>query len=244
MVRLSDATITARRVIVAVGGSSYPGCGTTGDGYAIARRFGHTIVDTKPALVPLRVGADWVPSLKGLSLPDVVASVSTAKGDVLQQRREALLFTHFGLSGPSILDVSRAAAHRVGSEPLVLTLDLLPSISREELDRRLQTSSRQGRRAVVTLLPAELPRRLAECVLSVAAIPAQSDRPGPVPRRTPPARDRAQRALVYRSWGRSDSKRPRSPAAGSRSTRSTPKHSRAGWFPACTSLARSSTSTA
>jgi len=171
-VRLSDATIKTRRVIVAVGGSSYPGCGTTGDGYAIAQAFGHTIVDTRPALVPLRVVGDWVPSLKGLSLPDVVASVTTAKGDLLQQRREAMLFTHFGLSGPSILDISRAAAHRVGSEPLVLQLDLVPSISREELDSRVQAMSRQGRREVVTLLPAELPRRLAECVVSVAAIPA------------------------------------------------------------------------
>jgi predicted Rossmann fold flavoprotein len=168
VVRMSDATIRTRRVIVAVGGASYPGCGTTGDGYAIAQAFGHTIVDTRPALV----AADWVRSLKGLSLPDVVASVTTAKGDVLQQRREAMLFTHFGLSGPSILDVSRAAALRIGSEPLVLRLDLVPSISREELDNRLQATSRQGRRAVVTLLPTELPRRLAECVVSVAAIPA------------------------------------------------------------------------
>ena len=58
-------------MIVAVGGQSYPGCGTTGDGYAIARRFGHTIVETRPALVPLRVEADWVARLKGLTLPDV-----------------------------------------------------------------------------------------------------------------------------------------------------------------------------
>jgi hypothetical protein len=74
-VELADATLTARRVIVAVGGSSYPGCGTVGDGYAIARRFGHTIIEPRPALVPLRVGADWVPTLKGLSVPDVIASV-------------------------------------------------------------------------------------------------------------------------------------------------------------------------
>ncbi len=171
VIRLPDSTITARRVIVAVGGASYPGCGTTGDGYAIARAFGHMIVETRPALVPLRVGADWVPTLKGLSLQDVVASVSTAKGELLQQRREALLFTHFGVSGPSILDVSRSAASRGSSEPLLLRIDMVPTISRQELDTRLQTASRQGRRAVVTLLPAELPRRLAECLLSVAAIP-------------------------------------------------------------------------
>ena len=71
-VRLPDATVTARRVIVAVGGRSYPGCGTTGDGYAIARRFGHTIVEPRPALVPLRVDADWVADLKGVTVPDVV----------------------------------------------------------------------------------------------------------------------------------------------------------------------------
>ena len=58
---------------MAVGGQSYPGCGTTGDGYAIARRFGHTIVEPRPALVPIRVEADWVAGLKGLTLPDVVA---------------------------------------------------------------------------------------------------------------------------------------------------------------------------
>jgi predicted Rossmann fold flavoprotein len=176
-VRLPDETITARRVILAVGGSSYPGCGTSGDGYAIARRFGHTIVDPRPALVPLRVSSSWVPSLKGLSLGDAVASVYTAGGELLEQRREAVLFAHFGLSGPAILDVSRAAARRGASEPLVLRLDLVPGLSREELDGRLQAASRQGRPTVITMVPAELPRRLAECLISVAAIPP--DRMGP-----------------------------------------------------------------
>jgi len=176
-VRLPDATVTARRVIVAVGGSSYPGCGTTGDGYALARRFGHAVVEPRPALVPLRVAADWVPRLKGLSLPDVIASVHSAGNEILGQRREAMLFTHFGLSGPAILDVSRAAARRGESEPLVLRLDLVPELAREELDHRLQRSCRQGRRPVVTLLPDELPRRLAECLLPAAAIP--HDRLGP-----------------------------------------------------------------
>jgi len=176
-VRVPDGIITARRVIVAVGGSSYPGCGTTGDGYAIARRFGHTIIDPRPALVPLRVAADWVPSLKGLSLPDVVASVHSAANETLAQRREAVLFAHFGLSGPAILDVSRAAGGRGESEQKVLRLDMVPALAREQLDHRLQTSCRQGRRAVVTLLPEELPRRLAECLVPAAAIPL--DRMGP-----------------------------------------------------------------
>jgi predicted Rossmann fold flavoprotein len=176
-IRLPDSTITARRVIVTVGGRSYPGCGTTGDGYAIARRFGHTIVETRPALVPLRVGVDWVSDLKGISLADVVASVHSADDAMLQHRREAVLFAHFGLSGPAVLDVSRAVARSDDPEQLTLRLDLVPEVSRDDLDRTLQALSRQGRRPVVSLLPDVLPRRLAECVASVAAIPV--DRMGP-----------------------------------------------------------------
>ena len=188
-VKLADSSVTARRVIVAIGGASYPGCGTTGDGYAIARRFGHTIVEPRPALVPLRVKADWVPGLKGLSLPDVVASVYSARNELLAQRREAILFAHFGLSGPAILDVSRAAALHGDSEPLELRLDLVPALPREDLDRGLQSSSRQGRRALISLLPPELPRRLTECILKVAAI--AENRMGP-----DLSRDERQRLLT------------------------------------------------
>jgi predicted Rossmann fold flavoprotein len=175
-VRIADETVTAQRVIVAVGGCSYPGCGTTGDGYSIARQFGHTIVDPRPALVPLQVDAEWVTGLRGLSVLDALVTVVAGK-TVLDRRREAVLFTHRGLSGPAILDVSRAAARRRESESLELRLDLLPDIPREDLDRRLQGESRQGRRAVISLLPAPLPRRLNECLLAVAAIPP--DRMGP-----------------------------------------------------------------
>ena len=174
-----------------MGGCSYPGCGTTGDGYSIARRFGHAIVDPRPALVPLRVGAEWVPTLRGLSVPDAVASVYSGR-DQLESRREAVLFTHQGLSGPAILDVSRAAGQRGHTGPLVLRLDMIPAIAREELDRRLQVESRQGRRSVISLLPAELPRRLAECLMTSAPISARSHWAGPVARRTPSAGRRAQ----------------------------------------------------
>jgi predicted Rossmann fold flavoprotein len=173
VVKLPGSSIRTRRVILAVGGRSYPGCGTSGDGYAIARSFGHTIVETRPALVPIRVEADWVSSLRGLSLPDVVATVQTRGGRVLQQRREAILFAHFGLSGPAILDVSRAVARHEGSEPLELRLDLFPATAREALDQTLQAACRQGRQNLVSILAALLPYRLAECLVQVAEIPAR-----------------------------------------------------------------------
>lgn len=176
-VRLADATITARRVILTVGGRSYPGCGTTGDGYEIARRLGHAIVEPRPALVPLRVAPEWVADLRGITLPDVVASVHSADGSPLQSRREAVLFAHFGLTGPAILDVSRSVARSDDPADLALRLDLLPDVPREDLDRSIQASSRQGRRSLLAMLPESIPRRLAECLIGAAGIPR--DRMGP-----------------------------------------------------------------
>lgn len=165
-----DGAVTARRVVVAVGGLSYPGCGTTGDGYGIARRFGHRIVETRPALVPIRVAADWVAGLKGLTIPDVVASVVDATGAKHLERREALLFAHFGLTGPSILDVSRAVA-RDDTGALSLALDFLPPLKPEALDQQLQQAGRVGRRPVVNLLPDAIPRRLGDALLRAADVP-------------------------------------------------------------------------
>jgi predicted Rossmann fold flavoprotein len=171
VVGLPEGSLTARRAILAVGGRSYPGCGTSGDGYAMARALGHTIVEDRPALVPVRVEPDWVASLRGLSLPDVIASVHGPTGQTLQERREAILFAHFGLSGPAILDVSRAVARYEGPGTLELRIDFYPSLSREQVDQKLQAAARRGRPAVTSILAADLPHRLAECLVEAAAVP-------------------------------------------------------------------------
>jgi predicted Rossmann fold flavoprotein len=176
-VALADGPVGARRVVVAVGGQSYPGCGTTGDGYGIARRFGHRVVEPRPALVPIRVEADWVAGLKGLTVPDAVAAVVDAAGARRLERRESLLFAHFGLTGPSILDVSRAVARHDGEGPLALALDFLPSTRAEALDQHLRESGRAGRRVVAALIPDAVPRRLAEALVRSSGVPA--DRTGP-----------------------------------------------------------------
>lgn len=176
-VSLPDGPVTARRVVLSVGGLSYPGCGTTGDGFAIARHFGHSIVDPRPALVPLRVEPAWVPQLKGLTVPDVDASIVDQAGVCLLKRREALLFAHFGLTGPAILDVSRAVARNDASTRLDLAIDFAPDQKSETLDRKLQEESRAGRRSVAHLVPIDVPRRLIEALILAADIP--SDRMGP-----------------------------------------------------------------
>jgi predicted Rossmann fold flavoprotein len=171
LITLPDGPIRAQRVVVAVGGQSFPGSGTTGDGYGWARRFGHTIVEPRPALVPLKVDADWVPGLQGLTIPDLVASIRAATGPALLERREAMLFAHFGLTGPAILDVSRAVARHDGPGRLDLVLDFLPEVRIETLDQTIQTEARNGRRNVVSFLPDVLPRRLAEAILTASSIP-------------------------------------------------------------------------
>jgi predicted Rossmann fold flavoprotein len=177
LLQLPDATERAKRVIIAVGGQSYPGCGTRGDGYAMARKFGHSIVEPRPALVPIRVDADWVPTLKGLTVPDVSASIRSNGGPPLLERREALLFAHFGLTGPAILDVSRAVARHDGPDKLDLAIDFAPNSRADELDQYFQAAGRSGRRAVVGLMPECLPRRLAEAVMVHHGVPV--DRMGP-----------------------------------------------------------------
>ena len=163
--------VLARKVIVAVGGLSYPGCGTTGDGYAFAKGLGHRIVSTNPALVPIRVESEWARSLSGLTLPDAKASVCDAAGRSLLERREAVLFAHFGLTGPAILDVSRAVARHEGGDRLSLRLDLTPDQTVEALDASLQKIARSGRGQVIGMLPDRVPRRLGEAVLASAGIP-------------------------------------------------------------------------
>jgi predicted Rossmann fold flavoprotein len=143
----------------------------------MARQFGHTIVDPRPALVPIRVEPSWVPELRGIALPDVVAKIIDETGKSLLERREAVLFAHFGLSGPVILDISRAVTRDERPERLAVSLDFLPEQRHETLDLQFQTECRSGRPSVVGLLPSLLPRRLAEAILFESSIPI--DRRGP-----------------------------------------------------------------
>ncbi len=174
--------IEARRVVLCVGGQSFPGCGTTGDGYALARRFGHSIVTPQPALVPLRVDAEWVRSLSGVTVVDATASIVetiSTSARQLDSRREAVLFTHAGFSGPAVLDVSRTVARHL--EPLSLRFDWIPTITLDRLEQELAAAVRVGRAKVASLLPASLPRRLVDALLEQSGIPV--DRIGPELRR-------------------------------------------------------------
>jgi predicted Rossmann fold flavoprotein len=160
------------RVILTSGGQSYPGSGTTGDGYAWLERLGHTIVPPRPALVPITVDIPWVLALRGITLPDV--GVRILEGDKsLAARRGSLLFAHFGLTGPVILDVSRVVSGHPRPRELVLELDFLPGVPEAALDEEIRRSSAAwGRKQLVAVLPEPLPHRLGEVLVQEAGLPA------------------------------------------------------------------------
>ena len=168
----SQQTWHGDRLILTTGGQSYPGCGTTGDGYAWAAAFGHTIVPPRPSLVPITSPAPWVQALSGVTLPDVrVRVMELGCTKPLKEDRGSLLFTHFGLSGPVILNVSRQVSGHPAPQSLRLECDLLPDISEEVLLSQLQQAGRAaGNQLVLNHLSERLPRRVLEAVFGVAAL--------------------------------------------------------------------------
>jgi predicted Rossmann fold flavoprotein len=165
-------TLAAPRVVLTTGGKSYPGCGTRGDGYAWAERFGHTIVAPVPALVPITVAVEWVGGLRGITLDD--AAVKVREGDrILTSKRGGFLFAHFGLSGPAPLDASNAITRHPDPKTLQLEIDLLPSVPESEFDRFLQSESlASGKKQLAVVLATHVPRRLADALLTLAGLPA------------------------------------------------------------------------
>ncbi len=163
----------ARAVVLATGGASYPATGSSGDGYRLAAALGHTIVPIRPALVPLETAGDIAPRLQGLALQGETAHLwldgrkrASASGD--------LLFTHFGLSGPLVLSLSRQVVDAVRQgRQVALSLDLRPDLDEGALDPLLRRALEgHGRQLVRTVLHGWLPRRLAALALEQAGIPA------------------------------------------------------------------------
>ena len=173
-------TARARRLVIATGGLSIPKIGASDFGYRVARQFGHPIVDTRPALVPLTFNAStWEPfvQLAGLSLP---VRVQTGSGKTRGEFLEDLLFTHRGLSGPAILQIS--SFWQPGTP---IRVDLAPQAA---LQAALAEAKRSSRRKLVNELSELVPRRLAERWLQ--------DQPDLAERLMPDQRDRELGALA------------------------------------------------
>ncbi len=127
----------APKVVLATGGKSYPATGSTGDGYELAKSVGHSVVKPIPALVPLETNGDLAQRLQGLNLKNVKAVV-WVDGKKAGEAFGEMLFTHFGLSGPIILTLSRIAVAALQNKSKVeFTVDLKPALDEQKLDNRL-----------------------------------------------------------------------------------------------------------
>ena len=186
--------IDCANVLITTGGKSYPGCGTTGDGYAWAQSFGHSIERTVPALVPILSRCQWANELKGITIEHTGVEVwskttgvadsgaaaksgkkKSKKPKPLSTAKGSFLFTHFGFSGPTALDVSRAIALADNARDLELQCDFLPDYKSTQLLNHLtQRRSQHGKQSVGNLLNDLFPKRLAESLLIASGVALDS----------------------------------------------------------------------
>ena len=168
-VQTENGSFAAKWVILATGGVSYPATGSTGDGYAMAKELGHTVVEPVGNLVPLEIAGDDCPDMQGLSLRNVGVKLLNDKGKILYQDFGELLFTHFGASGPTVLS---ASCHLKG-ESCRLVLDLKPALNAGKLDARiLRDLDMYRNRTMENVLTDLLPRSMIPVVLRRLEIPA------------------------------------------------------------------------
>lgn len=151
-------SLMARSVIVATGGMSYPSTGCTGDGYRFARENGHTVTPLRGSLVGLTIGEKWPTLLMGLSLKNVRVQAKVGKKKIYDELGE-MLFTHFGVSGPLIIELSSHMPEDF--ESVSVTLDMKPALTEDQVDLRLQREFTQNARkqlssVLVELMPARM----------------------------------------------------------------------------------------
>lgn len=171
-VRTRDGEILeADSVILATGGMSYPVTGSTGDGYEMAGRLGHTVTPLKASLVPLNVKQGFCSRLSGLSLKNVTLTVyeSGRKKPVFSELGE-MLFTHFGISGPLVLSAS-AHMRKMGSAEYVAYIDLKPALDEQKLDSRiLRDFEEEKNRNFGNSLDKLLPKSIIPVIISLSGI--------------------------------------------------------------------------
>ena len=152
-----ERTFMSSKLLLATGGKSYPRTGSSGDGYSIAKSFGHTIIPFKPALVPFEIKEEWVKKLQGLSLKNVSINIFDEKKSYYTDFGE-MLFTHFGVSGPIILS---ASAFVKSPKDKTLSIDLKPALSEEKLNERiLREISAHPKRSMAFLMKTLLPKKM------------------------------------------------------------------------------------
>ncbi len=163
--------IKAKKIILATGGASYKKTGSSGDGFNIARKLGHKIIPLKPALVPLITEESWVKELQGLGLKNVRLIFSYGEKKIISEVGE-LMFTHFGVSGPLILDLSGKIVSILGKYPKVfLNIDLKPGLKAEQIENKLLNVFKvKGNTQLKNIMKDFLPQRMISHFIGLSGI--------------------------------------------------------------------------
>lgn len=171
-VRTASGDIPCESALIATGGLSYPGTGSTGDGYVFAREAGHRVTEPRPSLVPLEEAGEDCRKLMGLSLRNVRLTACEDGRPVYTELGE-LLFTHFGLSGPLTLSAS-AHMRRFGEKRYSVSIDLKPALDETALDRRLLSDFEKHKNSdFINALGQLLPQKLIPVVVARSGIDAR-----------------------------------------------------------------------
>lgn len=168
---LSDGReILAKNYIFCPGGKSFPGTGSTGDGYKWAKEMGHTLCKLRPALVPLKIKENWPKEAQDLSLKNVKLTVFQ-NGKKKDSRFGELLFTHFGVAGPIVLDLSRGIGELLEKGGVTLFLDLKPALDFQTLDKRIQSDfSKYKNKLFKNCLSDLLPQKIIPIIIELSSI--------------------------------------------------------------------------
>lgn len=172
-VRVNGRDIECDNVILATGGYSYPSTGSTGEGHTMASKLGHHITKCMPALVPFTAAEEWVKELQGLSLRNCGVTIYDGDHKIYEDFGE-LLFTHFGVSGPTVLSASSYAVDIIRKRPLRLVIDLKPALDEKQLDARiLRDFEANINRKFMNSLDKLFPKSLIPVIIERSGIGAQ-----------------------------------------------------------------------
>ncbi len=170
----NGSTIQAKKFILATGGMSRPETGSTGDGFTWLRKLGHTVLDNDASLVPVTIKDTWVRKLQGVTLTNIKLSLfqDNKKQDI---RKGKLLFTHFGISGPTVLNMSKDIRELLRYAPVHIELDLLPDENYGTLNEKLQLLCKdEHKKMIKNSLDRLIPKALIESVCAQATVPGET----------------------------------------------------------------------
>ena len=169
-VSFGDESMMFDRVILATGGKSYPLTGSDGSGYKLAKKLGHSVTELAPSLIPIESPSMLCKEMQGLSLKNVEIRIKDCNGKVLYRDFGEMMFTHFGVTGPTILSAS-AHVRSLDISKLYLSIDLKPALDEKTLDTRLLSDfSKNNNKDLINALGDLLPTKMIEPFIELSGV--------------------------------------------------------------------------